>query len=79
MADDASSRIEIRVIPRARRNEIAGERAGRILVRTTAAPADGQANEAVRRMLAEHFDVALSAVEIVRGHSRRDKTVAVRR
>jgi uncharacterized protein (TIGR00251 family) len=71
--------VRIRVIPRARKDEVAGERAGRLLVRTTAAPVDGSANDAVRQLLATHFGVPRSAVELVAGHRSRDKTVAIRR
>jgi uncharacterized protein (TIGR00251 family) len=76
---DSVEVLQIRVIPRARRDEIAGERAGRLLVRTTAPPADGKANDAVRRLLAEHLGVAVRAVEITAGHHARDKTVQVAR
>jgi uncharacterized protein (TIGR00251 family) len=72
-------RVEIRVIPRARKDEVAGDRAGRLLVRTTAAPVDGSANDAVRKLLARHFDVPASAVELVAGLRSRDKTVMIRR
>lgn len=71
--------IDIRVVPRARRNEVGGERAGRLLVRTTAAPVDGSANAAVLALLAEHLDVRVSALSIVRGTTNRDKTVRVER
>lgn len=71
--------VRIRVIPRARKDEVAGERAGRLLVRTTAAPVDGSANDAVRQLLATHFGVPRSAVELVAGLRSRDKTVAIRR
>lgn len=37
----------MRVIPRARRDELAGVRDGRLLVRVTAPPVDGKANAAV--------------------------------
>ena len=55
MADDGPTTIEVRVIPRARRDEVGGERAGRLLVRTTAAPTDGKANAAVCRLVAAHL------------------------
>jgi uncharacterized protein (TIGR00251 family) len=71
--------IQVRVIPRAKRDEVGGERAGRLLVRTTAVPVDGRANDAVRKLLAEHFGVALRDVEIVSGHTARDKTVTILR
>lgn len=82
MADDDSMGddvVRIRVIPRARKDEVAGERAGRLLVRTTAAPVDGSANDAVRKLLARHFAVSTSAVELVAGARSRDKTVVIHR
>lgn len=71
--------VEVRVIPRARRDEVGGERAGRLLVRTTAAPVDDKANAAVRRLLAGHFGVPTRCVEVVAGARSRDKTMRVRR
>lgn len=71
--------VQIRVIPRARKDEVGGERAGRLLVRTTAAPVDGSANDAVRKLLAKHFGVPTRAVELVSGLRSRDKTIAIRR
>jgi uncharacterized protein (TIGR00251 family) len=71
--------VAVRVIPRARRDEVGGERAGRLVVRTTAAPVDGRANDAVRRLLADHFGVATRDIEVVVGQRSRDKTVRVSR
>lgn len=71
--------LEIRVVPRASRNEVCEERAGRLIVRTTAAPVDDAANQAVRKLVARHLGVPVRDVEIVRGHNRRDKTLAVDR
>jgi len=36
---------------------------------------DGQANDAVLRLLAKHFGLSKSRVEIVRGHTARTKVV----
>lgn len=69
--------VDIRVIPRAHRDEVGGERAGRLVVRTQAAPVDDQANDAVCRALARHFGVPRRRVELVRGHRSRDKTVRI--
>jgi uncharacterized protein YggU (UPF0235/DUF167 family) len=71
------TRLEIRVIPRARRDEIGGERNGRLVVRTTAAPVDDAANQAVRRLVAQHFGVPTRAVEVTRGQRSRDKTLLI--
>jgi uncharacterized protein YggU (UPF0235/DUF167 family) len=44
-------------------------------VRVTAPPADGKANKAACRLLAERAGIPPSRVEIARGASRRDKVV----
>lgn len=47
-------------------------------VKITEEAHEGQANEGVRKYLAkEIFDVSMSQVEIVRGHSSRDKTISI--
>ncbi|MCB0977187.1 MAG: DUF167 domain-containing protein [Acidimicrobiales bacterium] len=71
--------LEIRVVPRASRNEVGEERAGRLIVRTTAAPVDDAANQAVRKLVARHLGVPMRDIEIIRGHNRRDKTLAIDR
>ena len=70
-------RLTLRVQPRSRRNEIAGERAGALLVRVTAPPVDGKANEAVRRLIAKRLRVPTGRVSIVRGESSRNKLLEV--
>ena len=72
-----SAQIKVRVQPRSRRSEIARERAGAVLVRVTAPPVDGKANEALCRLIAERAGVPRRAVKVVRGQSARDKVVEV--
>ena len=67
----------VRVIPRAKRNEIAGVRDGVLLVRVTAPPVEGKANEAVCRLIAKAVGVPRSRVSIVRGLTARDKQVSI--
>jgi len=69
--------FHVRVTPRARRDEIAGEREGCVLVRVRAAPEGGRANEAVRRLLAARLGVPAGDVELMRGGRSRQKTVRV--
>jgi uncharacterized protein (TIGR00251 family) len=69
--------FEVKVTPRAGREEIAGERDGCVLVRVLAAPTDGKANEAVRRLIAARLSVPLADVELLRGERSRRKTVSV--
>ncbi len=76
--EDGDLLVRVRVQPRARREAIEGVRAGRLLVRVTAPPVGGRANEAVARLLARACGVAPSRVELVRGAGGREKTLRVR-
>jgi uncharacterized protein (TIGR00251 family) len=70
-------RFEVRVQPRASRNEIVGVREGVIRIRLQAPPVDGAANEALVRFLADEFGVSARAVRIVSGFGSRHKVVEV--
>jgi uncharacterized protein (TIGR00251 family) len=70
-------RIEVRVQPRARGDEIAGERNGALLVRVVAPPVDGKANSAALKLIARRLGVASGRVSVVRGTSSRDKLIEV--
>jgi len=69
--------LDVRVIPRAARDELAGVRDGRLLVRVTAPPLEGRANAAVCALLAKAAGVPKGAVSVVRGESSRDKRVRI--
>jgi uncharacterized protein len=71
------ARLAVRVQARARRDEIAGERAGSLLVRVTAPPVEGKANVAVCRLIAKRLGLAPGRVAVVRGASSRDKLVEI--
>jgi uncharacterized protein (TIGR00251 family) len=71
------AKIAVRLQPRASRDEIVGVRAGVVVVRVTAPPVGGKANEALRSLLAKRAGVAPSRVSIVRGHTAREKLVEV--
>jgi uncharacterized protein (TIGR00251 family) len=65
--------VRVRVQPRGRRDEIVGERAGALLVRVTAQPAEGRANAALCRLLAKAAGIPPTRAEVVRGQSSRNK------
>ena len=67
----------MRVIPRASRDELAGTRDGRLLVRVTAPPLDGCANAAVCALLARAAGVPKGSVRVLRGERSRDKRVRI--
>ena len=75
MSDVAELRV--RVQPRASANAIDGMREGALVVRVTAPPADGRANDAVRKLIARRLRVGVTRVEIVRGAGARDKVLRV--
>ena len=68
-------RITIRVKPGAKREAVGGSHGTALVVAVQAPPTEGKANEAVRRALAEAFDVRKQDVTIVTGERSRDKTV----
>ena len=69
--------LSVRLQPRARRDEVVGERGGAVVIRVTAPPVDGKANEALCRLIAKAAGVPPSRVSVVRGHTARDKVVRV--
>jgi len=70
-------RLLLRVTPKAGRNELAGVRDGRLLVKVTAAPEAGKANAAVIKLLSKHWRLPASAFEITAGGAARDKTLMI--
>ena len=54
-----------------------GERAGAVVIRVTAPPVDGKANDALCRLIAKAAGVPPSNVSVIRGHTARDKVVRV--
>jgi uncharacterized protein len=54
-----------------------GERAGAVLIRVTAPPVDGKANDALCRLVAKAAGVAPSRVRVIRGQAARDKVLDV--
>jgi uncharacterized protein len=71
------SDLSVRLQPRAKRDEVVGERAGAVVIRVTAPPVDGKANEALCRLIAKAAGVPPSQVSVIRGHTGRDKVVRV--
>jgi hypothetical protein len=71
--------LQVRVQPKARRNEVVEQPDGSWRVRVTAAPEGGEANRAVIALLAEAFAVAPSRIALVRGASSRDKLFRIER
>jgi uncharacterized protein len=69
--------LSVRIQPRASKNEVVSMEHGGLKIRLTAPPVDGAANEALIRFLADTLSVAKSRVEIVSGHTSREKVVSI--
>lgn len=69
--------LALKVVPGARRSEIAGALGARLKVRVAAPPEDGKANAAVCELLAEMLGVRAAQVAVVAGQTRPEKTVRV--
>jgi uncharacterized protein (TIGR00251 family) len=72
-----SATLSLRIQPRASKNEAIALENGGIKIRLTAPPVDGAANEALVKFLADRLGKAKSQVEIVSGHTGRDKIVRI--
>jgi uncharacterized protein YggU (UPF0235/DUF167 family) len=76
-ANAPRARLNVRLQPRARANEIIGERGGAMIVRVTALPLEGRANAALCELLAARLGVPKRSVSVVVGSSSHDKVVEV--
>jgi len=69
--------FNVKVVPRASQSGIVGEYDGNLRVRISAPPVDGTANGALIGLLAKHFGVAKSNIEIVAGHTSKTKQIRI--
>ncbi len=70
-------RIYIKVSPRSSKNEVVKISEGEYKVKLTAPPVDGAANEALIKLLSQHFKVSKSSINIVGGKTAKIKMVDI--
>lgn len=71
-------KVSVTVKPRSKKGPLVEVLASNELVVYVRQPAaDGQANHAVLKLLAEHFQTAKSNLKILRGHTARTKLIEV--
>jgi uncharacterized protein (TIGR00251 family) len=70
--------LQIKVQPRASRNQFVGAHEGHLRIRCTSPPEDGKANQQCIELLAEKLGIPPSSVAIIRGRPSRFKTVLLR-
>jgi uncharacterized protein len=69
--------LMVRLQPCAKRNAIVDERDGVLRESVAAAPVEGQANAALRKLIAKRAGIARGRVSVVRGERSREKVVRV--
>ncbi len=69
--------VQIKVQPRASKDEIGEVLGNELKIKVTAPPVDAAANEALLRFLADTLDCPRSSVQLVRGQTSRHKLVFV--
>ncbi len=70
--------MPVRVIPKAKKNEIK-EEGDKLKVYLTAPPVDGKANKLLIELLAKHFNLKKSQVSVIKGEKSRNKVVRIDR
>lgn len=73
----AGIEVDVRVIPRARKTEIAGTRAGAVLIRLAAPPVDDAANAALIELLARQLDLPQRSIRVISGERTRHKRLGI--
>ena len=69
--------VELKIRTGSSREGIDGTHDGAVVIRVAANPVEGQANKAVRKLIAKKAGVPVGRVEIVRGEKSSRKVVAV--
>ena len=74
---EISATLSVRIQPRASKNGISRMQDGSLKIRLTAPPVDGAANEALVAFLSDTLSVSKSQIEILSGHTSREKRVKI--
>jgi len=69
--------IKIKVNPRSAKNEVTPNTDGSLKVKIKASPVKGKANQELIKVLADHFQVAKSQIEIAKGLTGRNKIIKI--
>jgi uncharacterized protein (TIGR00251 family) len=69
--------LNVKVQPRSRKQEITRLGANEYRIRVTSPPSRGEANKAVCKLIAAHWNIPLSRVKIISGHKSRNKVVSI--
>ena len=76
-ASESEAKIPLQVYPNAGRNEVMGFTEGILRVRIAAPPVKGKANKELVAFLAQLLGVGKGSINIVKGHTSRNKLIAI--
>lgn len=69
--------LEVQVQPRSSRNQVVGEQDGRLKIKLTAPPVEGEANQALVNFLAQLLQIPKKNVKLLKGESSRHKLIEI--
>ncbi len=79
--DNNIIKIHLKIIPNSSKNDICGlindGRQQMLKLKVTTLPNEGKANKAVIKLLAKHWDISTSDIEIISGQTSQKKRIAV--
>ncbi|MFV8755385.1 DUF167 family protein [Nannocystaceae bacterium ST9] len=75
--DDGTIELDVQAVPRSSRDEVGKPHGDRLKLHVRAPPVEGEANEAIVRLLAEVLELPRAAVRLIRGQSGKRKTVTI--
>ena len=71
------SRLKLRIVPNAKRDEVVGEHGDAVKIKVAAPALEGKANEAVLEFVAEKLRIHRRDVTLVTGDKSRDKLIEI--
>ena len=71
------TKISLRVYPSTNRSEVVGFRNGVLQVNVSAPPTKGKANRELITVLSQLLEIGKGSVNIIKGHTIRNKVVAI--
>ena len=74
---EKTTTLEVHVQPGARRNELVGLKEAVLYIKVAAPPRKGEANRALLELLSRALGVQRGGLDIIRGHTSRNKVIAV--
>ncbi len=75
---DDAVRLNVQVLPNAKKTEVVGLIDGVLKIRLKAQPIEGQANEELIRFIATQMKLPKKRISVVRGLTSRQKTIEIK-